>query len=210
MLLAGAKGHAKEVLQVLINNGFAEKILFFDDFAIETEDKLFNSFPIIKSLSDAKLYFNSSPNFILALGNSMNRKTLAEKLISIGGSLTSIISNTASVGSFGVELANGLNIMHGTMISNNVRIGEGSLINAFASVHHDSEIGDYCEISPGAILLGECVIGNYTAVGANATILPKIKIGKNVIIGAGALVNKDLPDNCVAFGVPIKIYKLND
>ena len=35
----------------------------------------------------------------------------------------------------------------------------------------------------------------------------KINIGKNVIVGAGAVVTKDIPDNCVAVGVPAKIIK---
>lgn len=32
-----------------------------------------------------------------------------------------------------------------------------------------------------------------------------VKIGSNVIIGAGTLVNKDIPDNSVAGGVPVKV-----
>jgi acetyltransferase-like isoleucine patch superfamily enzyme len=37
--------------------------------------------------------------------------------------------------------------------------------------------------------------------------LPKVKIGNNVVIGAAALVNKDVPDNCVVAGVPAKLIK---
>ena len=38
-----------------------------------------------------------------------------------------------------------------------------------------------------------------------------IEFGKNSIIGAHSLVNKDIPDNVVAFGVPAKIVrKLNN
>ena len=40
---------------------------------------------------------------------------------------------------------------------------------------------------------------------------PVGSIGKNSIIGAHSLVNKDIPDNVVAFGVPAKIIrKLNN
>ena len=39
----------------------------------------------------------------------------------------------------------------------------------------------------------------------NTTILKGVYIGDNVIIGAASLVNKDIPDNSVAAGNPIRI-----
>ncbi|MDO9261728.1 MAG: hexapeptide transferase, partial [Flavobacteriaceae bacterium] len=54
---------------------------------------------------------------------------------------------------------------------------------------------------------GNCTIGSYAQIGTNATILPNITIGKNVIIGAGSVVTKNIPDNCLAVGIPAKIIK---
>ena len=51
-------------------------------------------------------------------------------------------------------------------------------------------------------------IGNDVWIGGNATILPGVRIGSNVVIAAGAVVDKDIPDNCVAGGVPAKVIKL--
>lgn len=48
-------------------------------------------------------------------------------------------------------------------------------------------------------------IGNNVFIGADAKILYDVKIGDNVIIAAGALVNKDVPSNCVVGGVPAKV-----
>ncbi len=50
-------------------------------------------------------------------------------------------------------------------------------------------------------------IGNDVWVGGNVTILPGVKIGNNVVIGAGAVVNKDIPDDSLAVGVPAKVIK---
>ena len=47
-------------------------------------------------------------------------------------------------------------------------------------------------------------------VGAGTTILYGVRIGSNVIIGAGSLVNKDVPANSVAVGVPAKIISTFD
>lgn len=50
-------------------------------------------------------------------------------------------------------------------------------------------------------------IGNNVMVGTRTIILPGVRIGSNVIIGAGSIVSKDIPDNCVAAGVPCKPVK---
>lgn len=52
---------------------------------------------------------------------------------------------------------------------------------------------------------GKVKIGNNVFIGANTTILKGVTIGDNVIIGAGSLVNKDIPDNCVAAGNPARM-----
>lgn len=46
-------------------------------------------------------------------------------------------------------------------------------------------------------------------LGANVVVFGDIRIGNNVTIGAGAVVNKDIPDNSVAYGNPLKIVAKN-
>ena len=54
---------------------------------------------------------------------------------------------------------------------------------------------------------GYCSVGDNCMIGAGAVILGNITIGNNVSIGANAVVTKDIPDNCVAVGVPAKIRR---
>ena len=53
----------------------------------------------------------------------------------------------------------------------------------------------------------EVQIGNDVWIGANVSVLPGVTIGNNVIIGAGAVVNKDIPNNSIAVGVPARVIK---
>ncbi len=50
-------------------------------------------------------------------------------------------------------------------------------------------------------------IGDGTWIGTNAVIVGNVRIGKNCVIGANSVVTKDIPDYCVAVGIPCKVIK---
>lgn len=58
-----------------------------------------------------------------------------------------------------------------------------------------------------ADIIKKVIIGNNVFIGVNCVILAGVTIGNNVIIGAGTIVNKDIPDNSVAVGCPVKVVK---
>lgn len=51
------------------------------------------------------------------------------------------------------------------------------------------------------------VIEDGAHIGIGSIIMPGVTIGKGAVIGAGAVVTKDVPDYCVAVGVPAKVVK---
>ena len=55
------------------------------------------------------------------------------------------------------------------------------------------------------VIYGEIKIGKNCFIGCRSTILPGVTIGDNCIIGAGSVVNRDIPANHVAAGVPCKV-----
>lgn len=86
-------------------------------------------------------------------------------------------------------------------IGNNVKITEGVAILTHG---FDWSVlkGVYGDILGSG---GGVVIGDNVFIGMKSTILKGVHIGNNVIIGANSLVNKDLPDNCVATGNPCRV-----
>ena len=54
---------------------------------------------------------------------------------------------------------------------------------------------------------GTIHIKSNARVGANSTIMPNVTIGENSIIGAMSFVNRDIPPNVVAYGIPARIVK---
>lgn len=55
------------------------------------------------------------------------------------------------------------------------------------------------------VIYGEIKVGKNCFIGCRSTILPGVTIGDNSIIGAGSVVNRDIPENSVAAGVPCKV-----
>ena len=53
-------------------------------------------------------------------------------------------------------------------------------------------------------------IGNDVYISAGARNIGKITIGNNVIIGTNAVVNKDVPNDCIVAGVPAKVIRTVD
>ncbi len=211
MIIVGAKGFAKEVLQVLhVDLELTDdQIVFFDNVSIDLPEKLYNRFSIIRTIEEAKEYIESTGDntFVLGLGNPKLRKKMYDEFVELGAIPKTIISKYADIGSFGVELGTGTAVMSGTRISNDVQVGKGCLIYYNVVLTHDCIVGDFVELSPSVNILGRCEIGNYTSIGAGAVILPDVTLGKNTIIGAGSVVLDDVPDNVTVVGVPGRIIK---
>ena len=89
-----------------------------------------------------------------------------------------------------------INALHGVEIKENVQIGSHCSIYSVSTIDNSH---------------GKVVLKQNCRIGSHSTILPGISVGENSIIGAHSLVNKDIPDNVVAFGVPAKVvHQLNN
>jgi len=91
-------------------------------------------------------------------------------------------------------------------------IGAFSYINAQCEVEIEDyvQIGSHCSIYSVSTIdgkKGKVTLKKNSRIGSHSTIMPGVTIGENAIVGAHSFVNKDIPDNVVAFGSPVKIIK---
>lgn len=111
-------------------------------------------------------------------------------------------------------------IFFGIYIGAHVKIGRRFVIEHFGCIiiHSQTVIGDDVIVRQGVTIgnkvldrpLDAPVIGNRVNIGAGAKLLGKIVIGNDVDIGANAVVITDVPDNCIAVGVPARIINKSD
>jgi sugar O-acyltransferase (sialic acid O-acetyltransferase NeuD family) len=207
MIIAGARGFAKELLEIIYRDYRYKEISFYDDVSKGLPEKLFRKFPIIKTKDDLSKALKHNAYFALGVGIPKVRHQLDKLFTENGGLIKTIISNNATVGSFDTLISDGCAIMDGVLISNNIKIEHGCLINVNATVAHDSVIGKYADIAPNVTISGNCRIGDYVSIGTGAIILPGVHIGTNVIIGAGSVVKNSIPDNSLVIGAPAKVIK---
>ncbi|MEF8848255.1 MAG: acyltransferase [Candidatus Thermoplasmatota archaeon] len=91
-----------------------------------------------------------------------------------------------------------------------VDIGAFTYINAKygVKIEKNVQIGSHCSIYSLSTIddkKGKIIIKENARIGTHSTIMPGVTIGKNALIGAYSFVNKNIPDDTIAFGVPVKI-----
>ena len=100
------------------------------------------------------------------------------------------------------------------VLGENTDIGAFTYINAKRGVviEKNVQIGSHCSIYTVSTIddkEGKVIIKENARIGTHSTVMPGVTIGKNSVIGAHSYVNKNIPDNVVACGVPVKIIGKN-
>ena len=208
MIIIGAKGFAKQLVEIFFQQNKTDSLFFFDDVSNDIPDTIYEITVLRNRNVVREIFASGRTEFCLGIGTPQHRKTLANEFESLGGKLTSVISEHSHIASKVKHIGNGVTILPGVILENDVTIQDGVLLNSLCSIHHDSFIGSYSEISPGARILGNCYIGNECIIGANAVILPKLTVHDEAVVGAGAVVTKNVLGQTTVVGVPANPFKI--
>ena len=196
MILIGASGHAKVIIDILEKSGIEV------NFLVDANTGIQNLLGY-RVIPENELKVEKEHEFILSIGANEIRKRIAEeKKLNYGWAIhpSTILADDVTI-DFGTVT------MAGSIINSSTSIGKHCIINTGATVDHDCVLEDYVHISPNTTLCGSVKVGEGAHVGAGATIIPNISIGKWVTIGAGSVIISDVPDHAVVVGNPGRVIK---
>jgi len=102
----------------------------------------------------------------------------------------------------------------------NLKLGRRTDIGAFTYINakngviieDEVQIGSHCSIYSISTIddkEGEVILKEGCRIGSHSVVMPGVTIGKNAVVGAFSFVNKNIPDNVIAYGIPVKIYKIS-
>ena len=206
-VVIGAGGHAKVVLDILIDRGDVDLV---GCVAADAAGDSVIGVPILgpdEVLSS--VLASGVRHAFVAVGENKVRAKLQRHVESLGFSVVNAISRHAVLSSR-VTLGKGIVIMPGAVVNVDTVVGNGAIINTSAHIDHDGNIGAFAHIGPGCALAGHVTVGEGAFLGAGTTVIPRRSIGAWTTAGAGAVIVRDLPDGVVAVGVPARVLRTQE
>jgi acetyltransferase-like isoleucine patch superfamily enzyme len=94
-------------------------------------------------------------------------------------------------------------------------VGAFTYINAKNGVTIEDfvQIGSHCSIYSVSTIdnkEGKVTLRRNCKIGSHSVVMPGVTVGENSVIGAFSFVNKDIPANVIAVGVPAKVIRKID
>ena len=173
IVIIGAGGHGKVVLDAIHSQGIYDAVGFADDgLACGTE--VLKNYKIIANSNDFAKLRDFADYFIVAIGNNKIREGIYYNLKNILNPAViihpkAVVANDAVIMSGAVILAN-------SVVSSQCFIGENTIVNAGVIVDHESKIQSHVHLSVGTIVGCNSIVSNYCKTTIGQLIPPFSKI----------------------------------
>ena len=204
LVLWGASGHGKVVLDVARAMGGFKTISFIDDACEESAHEFCDCQVLRASHYLQLLKDKGCSRYVVSIGSNEMRAACFQRAFD-HGLLPATLVHPSAVISESARLEDGTVVMAKVVINAGAQIGKNCIVNTAAVVEHDCRIGDHVHLSPGVLLGGGVTVHSFAHVGIGAIALPGSEIGEGAIIGAGAVVLDSVASGTTVVGIPARL-----
>ncbi|MDM8553324.1 acetyltransferase [Desulfococcaceae bacterium HSG7] len=194
----GASGFGRELawlIESCAKKGMNYRIVCFVDDNEKKHGSVLNNISIL-SLTETKKQYPAVA-VVGGIGNPKIRENRMNKAEEEGFVFETVIHPDTERSEW-LEIAEGVVICAGNILTTNIRLGHHVQINLDCTIGHDVIMGDYTTLAPGVHVSGWVHFGKRVYVGTGAVIIngteeKPLSIGDDAVIGAGACVTKSVP-----------------
>ena len=149
---------------------------------------------------------------VIAVGDNFLRESLTKELISVAKckrieiTFPNLIHPTCHIGTNAI-FGQGNQLFPGANLGAHSRIEDFVILNHLSSLDHESSMGSFASLAPGAVTGGRVKIGRRSALLINSSVSNGIEIGSDSIIAANSFVKEDVMDNSLVAGSPARFIR---
>lgn len=208
ILILGAGGHGRVILDILLQTGCHDVAGFLDNNP-DIHGRRVDGIPVLGSIHELPLLADqfSIDGVIIAIGDNGVRRGLARQIEATGLDLINAIHPSAALAR-NATLGRNVVVAAGVVVCAHCQIGDSVILNTGCIIDHQTMIGEGSHICPGVRIAGRVKVEPGVFIGIGATVVPKITLGCEAIVGAGAVVIEDVPSLATVVGVPARSIKL--
>jgi len=202
LVIIGAGGFGRETAALVEAINAASpcwQLLGFLDDDTSLHDSQILGYPVLGTTERMK--DQSIPYFTVAIGSPANRREIAQRVEQVGGEPATLVHPSVEI-HHSTTLGSGSILCAGCQLTVDIQICAYSICNLNCTIGHDTYIQEFATIHPGVHVSGNSTIGTEAELGTGSVVLPGRSVGDRSIVGAGAVVNRNVPSDCTAVGVP--------
>jgi sugar O-acyltransferase (sialic acid O-acetyltransferase NeuD family) len=172
VVIVGAGGYGRVVLDVLLTSGLGDRVLGFYDDAHAALSGEVRGVPILGDVGMLKSMLSVEPvHVVVAITDNEVRLQVANSLRSLGARFLSAVHPEAYVSETAV-------------------IGDGCVLAAGTVVHPDAAIGSHCFLGPGSVVDRDAEVGAGAWISAGAVVGSGARVGARVVLGQNSSVGR--------------------